>query len=160
MTQEWFGQPGGILMRFLTTGADTGGAYFEFESVISPGAPGPPPHLHRVESEAFSVTEGVLSVRHGAEWHELGRGTSHTVPPNVVHAFANRGTSDVRVVTRETPAGQLQEQLLVFAEAGRIPPLLQLAAVNSRHDFTFRSPAYRPLCRRSCGAGWPASPTS
>jgi hypothetical protein len=59
------------------------------------------------------------------------------VPPGIVHAFSNPADEPVRMITRETPAGQLEGQLRVMASAGRVPPLLRLAEVNARNGFSF-----------------------
>ena len=59
------------------------------------------------------------------------------VAPGTVHAFSNPTHEQVRVITRETPAGQLEGQLRVMASSGRLPPLLRLAEVNARNGFSF-----------------------
>ena len=59
------------------------------------------------------------------------------MPPGTVHAFSNPTDRPVRVITHETPAGQLEAQLRVMASAGRLPPLMRLADVNAGHGFSF-----------------------
>src|SRR3984957_9556815 len=83
------------------------------------------------------VVEGRLRVRVGRAVRDLGPGESVVVAPGTVHAFSNPADEQVRVITRETPAGQLEAQLRVMASAGRVPPLLQLADVNARNGFSF-----------------------
>ena len=121
--------PTGELISIIRTGHETGGEVFEFESVLPSGLSGPPAHWHRVEQETFEVVEGRLRVRVGRAVRHLGPGESVVVAPGTVHAFSNPTDEQVRVITRETPAGQLEAQLRVMASAAG--------------------------CRRCCG--WPKS---
>ena len=129
--------PAGELISIIRTGLETAGEVFEFEAVLPSGLSGPPAHWHRVEQETFEVVEGRLRVRVGHAVRDLGPGESVTVAPGTVHAFSNPTGQQVRVITRETPAGQLEAQLRVMASAGRLPPLLRLAEVNARNGFSF-----------------------
>lgn len=120
---------GGEVVTVLRSGADTGGALFEFETVLPPRRHGPPAHLHLAEREEFTVVQGRLAVRAGTERFELGHGESAAVPPNTPHTFDNRTEEPVRFVTRSTPAGVLEELLEVTADH-RFWPLLDIAAIN------------------------------
>jgi mannose-6-phosphate isomerase-like protein (cupin superfamily) len=129
--------PAGELISIIRTGSETEGEVFEFESVLPSGLSGPPAHWHRVEQETFEVVEGRLRVRVGHAVRHLGPGESLVVAPGTVHAFSNPTGERVRMITRETPAGQLEGQLRVMASAGRLPPLLRLAEVNAGNGFSF-----------------------
>jgi mannose-6-phosphate isomerase-like protein (cupin superfamily) len=129
--------PTGEALTVLRTGVSTGGAAFEIEAVLPPGLAGPPAHRHRFESETFTVLDGELRVRVGRERRLLGPGELVTVPPGVVHAFANPTDHPVRIRTCETPAGPLEEQFRALADAGRLPPLRRLARINVAHDLSF-----------------------
>jgi hypothetical protein len=48
----------GDLYEFKAVSEDTGGAYAAVEVRATPGLPGPPPHIHHREDEAFYVLEG------------------------------------------------------------------------------------------------------
>jgi hypothetical protein len=61
------------------------------------------------------------AVRVGRAVRDLGPGESVVVPPGIVHAFSNPADEPVCVITRETPAGQLEAQLRVMSSAGRLP---------------------------------------
>jgi mannose-6-phosphate isomerase-like protein (cupin superfamily) len=135
--QREFSQPTGELIRILRTGAETDGAVFEFEATLPPKTSGPPAHRHLREVETFEVLSGRVSIRLGRDWREVEPGETVTVPPGTVHAFANRSDQQARLLTRETPAGQLEEQLRLLAASGRIPPVLELARINMAHDFSF-----------------------
>ena len=129
--------PAGERISIIRTGSETAGEVFEFESVLPSGLSGPPAHWHRVEQEEFEVLEGSLRVRIGHTVRHLGPGESVVIEPGTVHGFSNPAGTPVRVVTRETPAGQLEGQLRVMASAGRLPPLLRLAEVNAANGFSF-----------------------
>jgi mannose-6-phosphate isomerase-like protein (cupin superfamily) len=129
--------PAGELISIIRTGSETAGEVFEFESVLPSGLSGPPAHWHRVEQEGFEVVEGSLRVRVGHSVRHLGPGESVVIEPGIVHAVSNPTGTPVPVVTRETPAGQLEGQLRVMASAGRLPPLLRLAEVNATNGFSF-----------------------
>jgi mannose-6-phosphate isomerase-like protein (cupin superfamily) len=129
--------PAGEVISIIRTGSETAGEVFEFESVLPSGLSGPPAHWHAVEQETFEVIEGRLRVRVGHVVRYLGPGDSVIIEPGTVHAFSNPSDEQVRVITRETPAGQLEGQLRVMASAGRLPPLLRLAEVNARNGLSF-----------------------
>ena len=134
---EPFRQPSGETIRVLRSGAETDGAVFEFEATLPPRTSGPPAHRHLVEQESFEVLEGRVAIRLGTTWREVGPGASVVVLPGTVHAFANRTDQEARMLTRETPAGQLEAQLRLLASSGRIPPVRDLARLNVEHDLSF-----------------------
>jgi mannose-6-phosphate isomerase-like protein (cupin superfamily) len=129
--------PTGELISMIRTGPETEGRVFEFEAILPAGLSGPPAHWHRVGQETFEVVEGMLRVRVGRAVRHLGPGESIVVPPGIVHTFSNPTGQQVRVITRETPAGQLEAQLRVMVSAGRLPPLIRLAEVNAMNGFSF-----------------------
>ena len=51
----------GTIYKYLATGEDTVGAYALFETLVPPNDPGPPPHLHKNEDEAFYILQGEFS---------------------------------------------------------------------------------------------------
>ncbi len=136
LPQRVLRMPTGEVVHVLSSGADTAGAEFSFEAVLPPRLSGPPPHRHRLETEAFTVLEGRLRVRVGAERRDLEAGETVVVPPGTVHAFSNVTDRPVRVAVRETPAGSLEDQFAVLVTAGRVPPLRLLARVNVAHELS------------------------
>ncbi len=118
------------------TGADTGGTFFLSETTIAAGFPGPPPHRHEVLHDMFYVLDGTLTVRLGDETRELGPGTFVCVPPGVVHTFSNPGTTPVRFLNFNTPAGW-EDYMRDLGEAGRSGPLTSeaIGRIASRYDF-------------------------
>lgn len=148
--------PTGETVCIRASGRDNAGALFEVDALLPPGLSGPPRHRHLAQTEAFTVLEGRLRVVVGTETRELRTGESVTVPPTVVHAFANPFEEPARIRMRETPAGPLEEQFRALAGGGRFPPLGELAAINVRHGLPFalhgvpdlvQRPAWRLLAR-------------
>jgi mannose-6-phosphate isomerase-like protein (cupin superfamily) len=118
------------------TGDDTAGSFFLSESVIAPGFPGPPPHVHEQLHDMFYVLEGTLTVQLGDETLAAGPGTFVCVPPGVVHTFRNPGEESVRFLNFNTPSGW-EHYMRGLAEAARSGPLTPeaIGRVASRFDF-------------------------
>jgi quercetin dioxygenase-like cupin family protein len=76
-----------------------GSAYSVVEWAAAPGAPGTPPHLHRVTDEAFYVLEGTFGFRVGEHALEAPAGTFVFVPKGLEHAFWNGGTTEARLLS-------------------------------------------------------------
>lgn len=95
----------GSVYTYLATGEDTGGAYSLFEALVPPKDPGPPPHLHRDEDEAFYVLEGEFSISLGGEEFRAKPGDFISLPRGIRHSF--RSDSDVvgRMLVIVSPSG-------------------------------------------------------
>jgi quercetin dioxygenase-like cupin family protein len=119
------------------TSQDTAGTFYLGESVIEPGFPGPPPHVHDKLHDMFYVLEGVLTVRLGDDTRELGAGSFVCVPPGTVHTFSNPGDKPVRLLNLNTPGGwenYMRELAAAFA-GGQAPSPEEIGKVASRYDF-------------------------
>ena len=131
---EVIGGPTTVTIK--ATGDDTGGTFYLGESVIAPGFPGPPPHVHEELHDTFYVLEGALTVRLGDETKELAAGSFVCVPPGVVHTFSNPGDAPVRLLNFNTPAwfeNYMRDLAKLLAEGTPTPE--QMAEVASRYDF-------------------------
>lgn len=95
----------GSVYTYLATGEDTGGAYSLFEALVPPKDPGPPPHLHRNEDEAFYVLRGEFSIFLGGEEFRAKPGDFISLPRGIRHSF--RSDSDVvgRMLVIVSPSG-------------------------------------------------------
>ena len=91
-----------------------GGRVAAVDVVLSPGVPGPPPHLHPGAAEYFYVIEGSLEIMAGEEWTEVSAGEYFVVPGDVVHTFRMEGSERARFITGWDPSGFEQ----FFFEAG------------------------------------------
>ena len=85
-------------LRVLLGEADCGGAMGVVEMALSPGASGPPLHLHPTHAEAFYVLAGELSLQVGEDVVTGGPGTWACAPKDVPHTLANFGADEGRVL--------------------------------------------------------------
>jgi mannose-6-phosphate isomerase-like protein (cupin superfamily) len=100
---EQIGGPTAVTIK--VTGEETNGSFYLGESVVAPGFPGPPPHVHKRLHDMFFVLDGTLTMRLGDETIELQPGSFVCVPPGVVHTFSNPSVTPVRFLNFNTPAG-------------------------------------------------------
>lgn len=132
---------GGIAVRFLLEGRDTGGSLAMFEFGVATRTPVPVPHSHDGYDETIYGLEGVLTWTVDGETRDVGPGEVLTIPRGVVHGFANAGDADARALAVVTPgilgpayfreiAGVLEQS------AGEPPDLAALAEVMRRHGLT------------------------
>jgi mannose-6-phosphate isomerase-like protein (cupin superfamily) len=127
--------PSSIALK--ATGENTAGTMFLSETVVAPGFPGPPPHVHDQLHDVFYVLEGTLSMRLGDEELDAGPGTFVCVPPGVVHTFSNPSDQPVRLLNFNTPAGwegYMRELAAAFTGGTAVTPE-EIGKIASRYDF-------------------------
>jgi quercetin dioxygenase-like cupin family protein len=117
-------------VTYKVRSAETDGAYFCFETSVTPGF-GPPLHMHEYR-ELFYVLDGAYEFtldRDGALETVVGTaGTVVAIPPNVPHTFKNAGESMGRLLTVHVPAALesfFEEFGVPVARAGEIPDGLE-----------------------------------
>jgi mannose-6-phosphate isomerase-like protein (cupin superfamily) len=117
------------------TAEATGGLFFVAESIVEPGFPGPPPHVHDTIADSFYVLEGTLTVLVGDEQIELGPGGFACAPPGVRHTFANRSEEPVRFLNINAPGGfeRYMRELAAAAKEGAMTSE-RIGEIASRHD--------------------------
>ena len=141
-------------MTIKATAADTGGAFGLVEGLGAPGG-SPPLHVHTREDEAFSVLEGMLTVRCGDRMFPAGPGSFTFLPRGVPHTFVVEGDEPVRLLSICTPGGFER----FFADAGRaaevdgLPPaapvdVAKLARVGAEYGLEFVGPPLMPQMTR------------
>jgi mannose-6-phosphate isomerase-like protein (cupin superfamily) len=131
---EHLGGPSSVTIK--ATGEDTDGSFYLGEVELEPGFAGPPPHIHERLHDMFYVLDGTLSMRVGESTVELQPGAFASVPPGVVHTFANHGERPVRFLNFNTPAGweNYMRQLAPLLAADAADPK-EIACIASRYDF-------------------------
>lgn len=132
---------GGIEVRFLLEGEQTGGSLAMFEFAVSAGTKVPAPHSHDAFDETIYGLEGVLTWTVGGETHDVGSGEVLPIPSGIVHGFDNTGDTDARALAIVTPGilgpAYFREIADVLERAGDGPPdLVALAEVMRRHGLT------------------------
>ena len=122
--------------RVIAGGDSTAGQITFGETVLPPGAPCPPRHVHTHEDEAILVVSGVLTVHLGDDVHEAGPGALVWMARQVPHHFANNGDQDVHAFGTITPSGleKFFEERDAYLSALTGPPDPEhLLAMNARY---------------------------
>jgi quercetin dioxygenase-like cupin family protein len=138
----------GDQIRFILTGAETGGAFFLADVSVPPGG-GPPPHIHEREDETFYLLQGTLTFRVGDQTVNASQGDCIHLPRGIVHSFRNTGKENARMLVTATPAGieKFFEEAFYPAVEGKEPPHVtpelkaRLMAASARHGQTILPPA-------------------
>ena len=84
----WSSEAGGTEQRVL----DQEGDRLYMELRVSPGAQGPPEHVHTSFEEDFHVQSGTLTLWVDGERRQLGPGESLSVPRGTGHTVTNEGS--------------------------------------------------------------------
>lgn len=95
----------GDLYELKATGEETGGTFALWETTTPPGNPGPPPHVHCNEDEAFFLLEGRLELVVEGHVSVIGPGSFVNVPKGILHTFRNVGTIPASFLGLVAPAG-------------------------------------------------------
>ena len=110
---------GGLGVRFMIDGAQTGETFALVEHPIEPRALAAPIHTHQHEDEYTYVLEGEVGVQVGDEVRVARPGDLVFKPRRVPHAFWNAGDAPARALEIISPAGFER----YFAEmASLLPP--------------------------------------
>ncbi len=135
----------GDQIRFLITGAETGGAFFMAE-VSVPAGGGPPPHIHRREEETLYLQQGTLTIQVGGRTLHASPGDCVYLPRGIMHFFKNAGNVDAKFLLVVTPAGLenfFAESFYPARDCSAAPPLIaevmldRLLTAAARHGLEF-----------------------
>ena len=139
----------GDLYTFLTTGAETDGAYFVMEGLVPPDA-GPPPHIHHNQVESFYIVEGQLEIMLGDQVHEAKAGDFVHISKGTPHRFINRSQTPAKMILTFVPALEVEqffrESFEETTDRHAPPPPLddamiqRLMQAGARHDVEFLPP--------------------
>jgi quercetin dioxygenase-like cupin family protein len=122
---------------YKAVGRDTDGRYGLVEMTAPAGTPGPPPHVHETEEEAFYVIEGELTVQIGERTLQAHAGTFALVPRGMVHTFSNPAPRPARVLVIVSPAGfekAFEEMAEVAPRADEPPDMERLLAIAKKYN--------------------------
>lgn len=112
-------------LTFLTTAAETDGAYVEVAVEYAPAVIKPPQHYHPRQTEHMRLESGRLHLQLDGTLHEHEQGADFHIPPGAVHSMWNPGPETTRVIWRTTPAYQTEtvfETLWGLTNEGRLRP--------------------------------------
>lgn len=109
----------GSRLIFEVTGAESGGEFVRLHAFLPPRSGGPPRHIHRTQSESFTVLAGRLRIEAGGQVVTIGPGETVTAPPGMPHSFQTEGDDEVELVGEVRPAGHFEEHLRALHGLGR-----------------------------------------
>ncbi|MGH3736483.1 MAG: cupin domain-containing protein [Micromonosporaceae bacterium] len=127
---------GGVGIRFLTRGEDTGGRFALVEHPLAPRALAAPVHTHDREDEYSYVLDGRVGVLIGDQEHQLTAGDFVLKPRGVPHTFWNAGDEPARVLELISPGGferYFEDAAPLLPPAVAEPRFAELAAVQARY---------------------------
>ena len=136
---------GKVAVRFLVESADSNGTVSVFECFVPANANVPVFHSHDAFEETVYGLEGVTTFTIDGETVDIGPGDVVCIPRGAIHAFANHGSADAKVLAVATPGvfgpAYFREISEIMAAAGGSPDLGALAQVMRRHGVTPAQPA-------------------
>ena len=129
---------GGMAIRFLVEGEESGGSVAVFEFDVPTGTKVAAAHSHDGYEETIYGLEGVLTWTIEGTPIDVGPGEALLIPRGVVHQFDNKGDVDAKVLAVVTPGilgpDYFREVAAVLdAAAGGPPDLAALGEVMRRH---------------------------
>lgn len=132
---------GGMTIRFLVEGKQSGGAVSIFEFEVPAGARIAASHSHDGFEETIYGLEGVLTWTVDDAPTDVGPGEALMIPRGAVHRFDNNGDVDAKALAIATPGvfgpDYFRECAAVLDAAGNGPPdVAALAAIMRRHGLT------------------------
>ena len=116
----------GSRLTFEVTGAESGGDFVRLHDLLPPHSGGPPRHIHRTQSESFTVLAGRLRIEAGGHVVSIGPGETVTAPAGMPHSFQTEGDDEVELVGEVRPAGHFEECLRALyglSRDGRMDPI-------------------------------------
>ena len=92
-------------IKFIKTGADTGGQLLEMEATYNTAVDSVPEHYHPYQDEHIEVLAGMVSVHIKGQERTYVAGESFDFPRNVPHGFLGAaGCAEARVLWQLRPA--------------------------------------------------------
>jgi quercetin dioxygenase-like cupin family protein len=144
-----FGWLGGLGVRFMVPGHESGGGFALVEHPLRPRALAAPLHRHSREDEYSYVLRGRVGARLGDQVVIAGPGDLVYKPRGQWHTFWNAGDEEASLLETISPAGferYFEELLGVFAEGK--PDPARLAPIAARYGLELDPSSIGPLCER------------
>lgn len=129
-------------LTFLRRVPGPAGDRLEVENVVAPGS-GPPMHVHHLQAEALTVTQGRLGYQRPGERVQFAEaGDTVTFAPGEAHRFWNAGETDLTCTGSIEPAGNIEYFLgAIYASQRRSgsarPGLFDAAYLTRRYRTEF-----------------------
>ena len=141
---------GGLGVRFLVRGEETGGAFALVEHPLEPRALAAPLHRHAREDEFSYVLEGRMGALLGDRFVEAGPGDFVFKRRGEWHSFWNAGDEPARLLELISPAGfeRYFDELAEIVVPDAPPDLDALARLQGRYGLELDRDSVPPLVER------------
>lgn len=142
--QGWLG---GLGVRFMVPGADTGGHFAMVEHPLKPRALAAPLHRHTHEDEFSYIVRGRVGANLGGQILLGKPGDLIYKPRGQWHTFWNAGDDEASLLEIITPAGfeNYFRELLDVSGDGRLSPE-QVAPIARRHALEVDPSTIADIC--------------
>jgi quercetin dioxygenase-like cupin family protein len=142
--QGWLG---GLGIRFMVPGEDSGGGFALVEHPLQPRALAAPPHRHSREDEYSYVLKGRVGALLGEEVVYGGPGDLIFKPRGQWHTFWNAGDEDASLLEIISPAGfeEYFEELLALFPDGKPEPA-RIAPIAHRYGLELDPSRIAAIC--------------
>ena len=150
------GHLGGIGVRFMAWGEDTGGGFSLVEHPMAPRALAAPLHRHTHEDEYSYVLEGRMGADLGGEVVYAEAGDLVFKPRGQWHAFWNAGDEPCRILEIISPGG-FERYFEELVDLGTRPTPEAVTAIAARYGLEFDMASIPVLCERH-GLRFPVEP--
>jgi quercetin dioxygenase-like cupin family protein len=132
---------GGMTIRFLVEGEESGGSAAVFEFAVPAGTKVAAAHSHDGYEETIYGLDGVLTWTIDGTPVDNAPGQALLIPRGAVHHFDNTGDADAKALAIVTPGAlgpdYFREVAAVLdAAAGGPPDFAAIGAVMKRHGLT------------------------
>ena len=149
-------ETGGVLLKYVKTAAESGGAVHVQEARYPPSSTRPPLHRHPRQEEHFRIVQGALQFRVGESDRLLNAGEELSVPVGALHSAYNPGSVQTLVIWGTRPALRTAEFFLAMDRATRgprgqrrpRPRLTDAAAILNEYRDEFQLAKPSPLIQR------------
>jgi mannose-6-phosphate isomerase-like protein (cupin superfamily) len=140
---------GGLGVRFMIPGEDTGGGFSLVEHPLKPRALAAPLHRHSREDEHSFILKGRVGALLGDEVVHGGPGDLIYKPRGQWHTFWNAGDDDASLLELISPAGfeRYFEELTDLVKDGKPDPS-KIGPIAARYGLELNPSTIPTLCAR------------
>lgn len=138
---------GGVVIKFVQTAAESGGALHAQEARYPAHSLPPPYHRHPKQDERFSIVDGGLTFVIDGQERRVQKGDEVAIPKGVFHLAYNPNDVPALVLWETRPALRTAEFFVAMNRASRggkaKPHLVDAAAILSeyREEFQLSKPS-------------------
>jgi mannose-6-phosphate isomerase-like protein (cupin superfamily) len=144
-------ETGGVLIKFVRTAAESGGALHVQEARYPAHSPPAPLHRHPKQDERFVIVEGALLFRIAGKDTLVRAGNSLEIPRGTFHSAHNPEDVATLVIWETRPALRTAEFFAAMSRASRgrtRPRLTDAAAILTEYRNEFEMAKPSPLVQR------------